>query len=290
MNGFLKAAELLPPSIRRAAQALPDAEKRKAEELRLRLGYLPTVLLPDGEREIPDTLQVTSADIATVLEIATAASAHTAQSSLARGFVTANGGCRVGLGGAAIMSTGGITGLHNYSSAAIRVPREFRGCADVLYSDWLRGGLCSTLIISPPGGGKTSLLRELVRKLSEDGRRVALADERFEIAGTPGKGFDVGRRTDVISGAPKSESVTLLLRAMNPELIALDEVTAPEDARAVDNACGCGVRVLATAHAENLADLGRRRLYQEMFRRELFERVIIISRSGGARRYELVEP
>jgi stage III sporulation protein AA len=284
-EGYLRAASLLPGELRAAALALPRAGQAAAEELRLRVGTTPTVLLPDGERPLPGGRGLTANDIRGVLEVATRASAHTAAESLRQGFVTVRGGCRVGFCGEAVVSGGEITGLRSLSSAAIRIPRQVRGCADSVWPVLRQGGFQSTLLLSPPGVGKTTLLRELIRLLSEGGWRVSLADERGEVAAVwEGEAqLDVGPRTDVFTGGRKAESAMLLLRAMNPQVLAMDEISTPADTAACESAANCGVALLATAHARDMADLLARPIYRPLLERSIFRRVVTISRSGGVR-------
>ena len=147
----------------------------------------------------------------------------------------------------------------------------------------------NTLIMGPPGSGKTTLLRELCRRLSAQ-FTVAVADERYEIAacmnGLPR--FAIGG-CDVLSGGCKRETIPMLVRAMSPQILALDEITQPEDCRCMAECVGCGCSLLATAHGACLEDLYRRSLYRQLMEQDLFQRVILIVQSGGKREY-LVEP
>ena len=280
-DSFESAAALLPRDIRGGVLALRDAERAAAEEVRLRCGHPPAVLLPGGERTL-GTRAVTPEDLASLLEAATHGSAHTALAGLRAGYVPLPGGGRLGVCGEAALDAAGRVELLRARSAAIRIARERRGCADGIKKALLEGGFCDTLIVSPPGAGKTTLLRELVRLLSVRGERVAVADERAEVAGGEG-GFDLGPRTDVMSGAPKAAAALMLIRSMSPTVLAMDEITAPEDVEAVLSAAGCGVAVLATAHAEGLAGLRRRALDEGVFRRY----VAVRRRPDGAREYEV---
>ena len=288
---FARAARLLPPGLRCELLALPPELTARAEELRLRVGRAPGIVAGGEETAVLTERSVTAAELQMTLEIATRASVHTYADNIRAGFVTAPGGVRVGLCGTVTATDGRISALRQLSSVCIRVPHEKRGCADGVYPALAADGFRPTLLLSPPGGGKTTLLRELVRRLSEDGTRVALADERGEVAGcfegTPG--FDVGAHTDVLTGAPKAESVYLLLRAMAPQILAFDEITAPADVEAASGAANCGVSLLATAHAAGLADLRARPLYRKLLDRRLFERAVVIENDGGARRYTVEE-
>lgn len=288
-DGFENAAALLPGDIRDAARALPGGLKAGAEEFRLRTGLPPAVLTPEGERGIVQRT-VTVRDLDSLLEAATRASAHTALESVAAGFVTVRGGCRVGLCGTVSESEGRILTIRRLSSAVIRIPREVKGCAGGIYPALTDGGFRDTLIISPPGAGKTTLLRELVRMLSST-YRVGLLDERGEVAGV-WEGvplFDVGPQTDVLTGADKRRGALMLLRSMNPQILAMDEITARGDLDALRTAAGCGVRLLATVHAFDRQDMLRRELYREILNCGIFERVVVIRRRGALREYEVTE-
>ncbi len=288
---FIRAVRLLPPCLRAEVLNLSDEYVGTAEEIRLRTGRAPTLVLAQGETEILPQHKITPSELQLVLEIATRASAHTYADSIKMGFVTAEGGCRLGLCGTSSTDDNKITGLRRLSSLCIRIPREKRGCADSVFSSLTEGGFKSTIIVSPPGIGKTTLLRELVRLLSDGGTRISLVDERCEVAGTfEGQPcFDVGARTDVLTGAPKGEGIYLLLRAMAPQIIAFDEITSPADIEAAETASNCGVKLLATAHGAGISDLYERALYRKLLDRRIFERAVTIENLEGRRHYKVEE-
>ena len=193
------------------------------------------------------------------------------------------------------MKDGESTALRDLSSAAVRIAREQRGDRGGGGARLFRDGRYqNTLLLSPPGGGKTTLLRDLVRQLSQgEGvppQRITLIDEREEIAvmyrGQPQ--MDVGPRTDVLSGCPKALAIPMALRAMNPQIIAVDEITVREDLRAISQAAGCGVALLATIHAANVEELQAKPLYQELLAGRVFRQAVLI-RTGPEGRLYAVE-
>lgn len=282
-DAYTMAMQLLPLWLREQAAALPAHVTRSAEEIRLRTGRRATLRTPEREFAFGDQA-VTPPLLSEVLEAATRASYHAAAEQLRRGFLNAPGGVRVGVCGTAVLD-GTLRSLRDVSSLCIRIPRQVPGAGREIMP---RLGGDSVLILSPPGGGKTTLLRELVRTVSDRGVRVSLADERGELAGmwegVPQ--FDVGRCTDVMTGVPKAEAAMLLLRAMGPEAVAMDEISAPEDAKAVETLSGCGVRIFATAHAEGKEEFLRRPVYRMLAELGVFRQLVYI-RGSAPRRYEV---
>ena len=284
------ACALLPRRLREAALAVE--EKENVEELRLRMGEQLALTLPEGEATV-DTAPVTEKDLEAVLDIATGSSRYTAAQSLRWGYLTAEGGFRIGVCGTVVAEDGQVSAYRDLSSLNIRIPRQQLGLADQVLPRLLSNGrLESTLILSPPGGGKTTLLRDLVRALSDErGLRVSLADERGELAavyrGIPQ--LRVGRRTDVLNACPKSLAVPAMLRAMNPQVIAVDEVAVAEDVAALELAAGAGVALLATVHGAGVEDLRRKPILAGMLDRGLFRRTVRIGRTAEGRWYQVEE-
>ena len=280
------ACALLPRRLREAALAVP--EKEKVEELRLRQGGRLTLTLPEGEVPVPGT-RVTGEDLEAVLDIATGSSWYTASQSLRQGYLTAEGGFRIGVCGTAVLEGGEVALYRDLSSLNIRIPREQIGLADrVLPGLLAEGRLESTLVISPPGGGKTTLLRDLVRAFSDEKNlRVSLVDERGELAavhrGVPQ--LQVGRHTDVLDACPKAQAIPTLLRAMNPQVIAVDEVAVAGDVAALEQAAGAGVVLLATVHGAGVEDLKRKPILAGMLGLGIFRKAVRIGRLGAGRWY-----
>lgn len=272
----------LPPNVGQAVMSLPEAGQGRLEELRFRRGCELTAVIGGVEQPLSLERPLLCSDqtLQFLLNAASGYSAYAAGEALRQGFLPLRGGHRLGFCGTAVLEQGEILALHELSSANLRVARACHGCADEALR-LLGDTPGSVLIAGPPGSGKTTLLRELVRLLSDRlGRRVGVVDSRGELAaclnGEPQ--FAVGRRTDVISMAPKAQGLELLLRVMSPEWIAVDEITAGEDVRALNRAGYCGVRLLATVHAFGPADLKRRPLYKKLLDEGMFDTVLSLDR------------
>lgn len=298
---YEQASAFLPHHLKRIALALPDKQKERTEEFRLRVMRPMTVLTPEGElNAAPEgrPALVTAEDLEQMLGAVTEYSRYACIETLRQGFLPLRGGFRLGVCGSAVVRNGEVNNLKDISSLALRIVCEQIGLgsdiAPQLFDE--SGRFLSTLILSPPGGGKTTLLRDLIRVLSlgdseHRALRVAVIDERCELAVCwQGKAqMELGNHTDVLSLCPKETAIPMLLRGMNPQVIAADEITAQGDLRAMCLAANCGVGLLASIHAQDADELARKPLWRELLAAGVFRRCIVIRSDGGERRYAVEE-
>lgn len=249
--------------------------KDSLEELRLRINAPPELKI--GDRYVLLARHITPADVRFVVDHASSFSPW-ASESVSRGYLTAPGGHRIGLCGDAVCQQGRVTGLREIHSLCIRVARDFPGIGEAVIQS--KG---SVLILGAPGWGKTTLLRDMIRKLAEKSP-VAVVDERGELFP---KGFFRGSRVDVLTGAPKNQGMEMVLRTMGPRWIAVDEITAAEDCAAVLHCYGCGVNLIATAHAFSMADFCSRTVYKQLLGASVFETCFVL-RSDKSFRLERI--
>lgn len=261
---------LLPPWLR---NDVDKYGKDDLQELRLRIGQVALLVLGESSRSL-DRI-VTAEDISYVINAASQYSPWSA-STISRGYITANGGHRIGICGDAVTQNGMITGIRTATSLCVRVARDFHGIAEEA-----RRYDGSVLIIGPPCSGKTTLLRDLIRQRSDAGSgSVAVLDERGEIfpcvSGTCC--YATGKNTDIMTGCSKPQGIDVLLRTMGPSCIAVDEITEESDCRALLNAGWSGVTLLATAHAGSKSDLITRPVYRPLITNHLFDTVLVLRR------------
>ncbi|MDO5349069.1 MAG: stage III sporulation protein AA [Lachnospiraceae bacterium] len=232
--------------------------------------------------------QVTAADIRDTLEYMSRYSLYAFDEELRQGFLTIPGGHRIGVAGQVVVEGKRVKTIQNVSFLNVRVARQIPGCADPIlpwvYSD---GNICSALIISPPKCGKTTLLRDLIRQVSNGcqyikGVTVGVVDERSELGaccqGRPQN--DLGIRTDVLDGCPKAEGIMMLIRSMAPQVVAVDEIGSLEDLEAIRYGKNCGCKLLATVHGCSLEDIRRKPVLREFAEEGVFERFIILENRG----------
>lgn len=279
----------------------------KLQEVRLRTGR-PVLLQYDGREygiladgtlsgDVPHGICVTGRELEETMECVSGYSLYAFDEELKQGFLTVPGGHRIGVAGRLVLEEGRVRCIRHISYVNIRLSHQVPGCADAVMKYLISDGmLCHTLIISPPRCGKTTLLRDLIRQISDgtpwlEGLTVGVVDERSELAGAY-FGIaqnDLGMRTDVLEGGSKAEGMMMLLRSMSPQVIAVDEIGSSEDSYALENVFHCGCRLIATVHGTSLEDIRRKPLLRKMVQEQMFGRYIVLEGSPAGSVREILD-
>ena len=254
---------ILPPEIGAQVDRLG---KETLQELRLRLNAPPEMVTAAGSVWLKGTVRKENLDY--VVNSASRYSPWCA-STMAQGYLTAPGGHRIGICGDAVWNADVPGSFQRFTSLCIRVARDYPGAADKIKDIWK-----SILIIGAPGWGKTTLLRDLARRIAND-RVVCVVDEREELYP---EGIQRGKRMDVLHGFSKPQGMDIVLRTMGPDYIAVDEITAEADCAGLIQAANCGVRLIATAHGSGLQDMKQRTLYRPLVDRNIFQTIVVLKK------------
>jgi stage III sporulation protein AA len=277
--------------IRTILQQLPLAIKEDIEEIRIRISR-PLEVIVHGKPYYPEEngamYIVEPKDGQQLLSQLSQHSLYAFEEEMKKGFITIRGGHRVGLAGKVILEKGEVKTIRDVSSYNIRIARQTIGVAERLVHDLYDGRWLNTLLIGPPQTGKTTLLRDLARLISEGVAvrqiaplKVGIVDERSEIAasmrGVPQ--HHLGARIDVLDGCPKAEGMMMMIRSMSPDVLIVDEIGRKEDVLAIQEATHAGVKVMTTAHGFTLEDVLKRPAISELFQFGAFDRCIELTRT-----------
>lgn len=287
MDFFHTVLRLFPNHLSTEIQSTIKELNRTPEELRIRIGQPPVIRWCGGEL-LCNGSAVTENDLTHIVLNATNGGFHAAIDSIQKGYLRLSGGCRMGLCGDGSAQGGTIRNIRHITSVCIRIAAEQFGCADQILPQLLHPNFENTMIIAPPGAGKTTLLRELIRSLSNMGYYLGVADERGELSGFhQGKPvFDLGQRTDIMTGIRKQQAAMMLIKTMSPDILAMDEITALQDTGAITEAIGCGVGLLTTLHGYDLSAL-HKPSFAPIFETNAFQQAILIHRTNGRRSYQV---
>ena len=257
----------------------------KLEEIRLRSSKPLTLKI---EQEIIVTEYIVSQqEVLQSFEKICESSIYSYRKQICDGYITIKGGNRVGIVGSAVVDNGQVTNINYISSLNFRIASQRIGCSNNVMEDIIdfqNNSVYNTLIVSPPGCGKTTLLRDIIRNISNgtvgfNGKTVGIVDERGEIAamykGIPQN--DIGIRTDVIDNMPKPQGMKILVRSMAPDVIACDEIGSKEDVQAIDYAMCSGVKGIFTAHGKTIEEISKNSELSQLLNRHMFERIILLN-------------
>lgn len=278
----------LPKTIIEKLQLIPPLQKIEIEEIRIRINrpievmlggksiFLPYIVLPD--------------DALHLLNKISHHSIYALEEELRRGYITIDGGHRVGLAGKVILEAGKVKAIRDISSFNIRIAKEKIGIADSLVPLLFDKQWQHTMIIGPPQTGKTTLLRDIARIISTGNQecsiaaqKVGIVDERSEIAGCVNgiPQLTFGARLDVLDACPKAEGMMMMIRSMSPEVLIVDEIGRLEDSEAILEAVNAGIKLMLTTHGESLEDIQNRPSLQMILNQGIFQRYIELSRQKG---------
>lgn len=277
----------LPPHIVEAIRQSLWFSSEYIEEIRLRIQQPLRIKIQSDWKTVQQSngqvpILVTKHDIKTTISRLSAYSLYAFAEELRQGYITIAGGHRIGFCGKAVVEQGHIQTLCQISSLNIRIAKQIFGCADrILPYLFENNQFCHTLLVSPPGCGKTTLLREMIRRLASAPLdfTVGIADERGEIAGMcEGEAqMQLGENSDVISGCPKAEGMQMLLRSMSPCIIAADELGREEDFQAVSDTLHAGVKLLCTIHGNCLQEIQKRPMLRQLLEMGAIQRFVFLS-------------
>ena len=286
MDNFEKVLEYMSTSISQLF-APKKSDLTCAEEIRLRTNK-PLAVKTEKGIELFEHI-VTQQEVLQTFERICESSVYSYRKQICDGYITIRGGNRVGIVGSAVIDNGQVVNINYISSLNFRIASQRIGCSNRIIEDIInvkKNEVYNTLIVSPPGCGKTTLLRDIVRNISNgikvigfEGKNVGIADERGEIAamykGIPQN--DVGIRTDVIDNMPKSMAMRILVRSMAPNVIACDEIGSSEDIYAIEYAMCSGVKGIFTAHGKDIEEINRNPELSRLLNRHIFERIILLN-------------
>lgn len=290
-----KLRTILLPIINFYGDKIEEIRIRESRPLMVRTNENEVFIDSSGKlNELPiNGYKVTTEDIENTLQLISQSSVYALEEELRQGFITLRGGHRIGITGRAVLEAGKVKTLKHINGFNIRISKEIKGVANKVLPyiyDIKNRTIYNTLLISPPRCGKTTLLRDMIKHLSDGlnpwripGLTIGLVDERSEIAGCfhgiPQN--DVGIRTDILDCCPKAEGMSMLIRTMGPEIIATDEIGPKEDIQALEEVLNAGVKVLSTVHGRDISDISKRPNFKYMLEQKIFDRYIILSRKNG---------
>lgn len=285
---------ILPQNIKSALENVIDS--KELQEIRIRVDK--PLIYQIGNKELINQYIPRAEDIKTIIQRMSNYSIYAFEEEIKQGYITIKGGHRVGICGRCIIEKNEVKTIKNIGSINIRICREVLACSDSIMKFIVRNNeVINTIIISPPKCGKTTLIRDITRNISEgmakvnfNGKKVCVIDERSEIGacynGVPQ--LQVGIRTDILDGCPKSEGIMMAIRSMSPDVVLCDEIGTNKDMNSILTALNSGVNLITTIHGYGIEDLYSRPVFKEIIENKVFKRAIVLSSRKGAGTVEYI--
>ncbi|RXI46103.1 stage III sporulation protein AA [Clostridium tetani] len=285
--------EILPSEIKKQLNAL---NFKNLQEIRIRSQK--PIIVKDGACEIVTDYIATLEEVGSIVKRMSSYSIYAYDNEIKQGYITINGGHRVGICGKCVVEGEKVKTIKYPASLNIRICREVAGCSDKILPYILKSSMVeNTIIISPPNCGKTTLLRDIAKKLSNGiskldlkGMKVCVIDERSEIAscvnGVPQ--LNLGLRTDVLDSCPKSQGIMMAIRSMSPDVIVCDEIGSTEDIESIIKAMNSGVKLITTVHGYDVKDIYEREVFKGAIENKVFQKAIVLSSRKGVGTVEYI--
>lgn len=286
---------ILPDTIRAPLEKIKEFEK--LQEIRIKSNK--PLVFYTGNREFISSYIVTKEDIKSILQRISNYSIYAFEEEIKQGYITIKGGHRVGICGSCVMEDNKVKTIKNIASLNIRICREVIGCSNKIMPYIIENNkVLNTIIISPPKCGKTTLIRDISRNLSDgtkieginfQGMKVCIIDERSEIGGCYNgiPQMNIGIRSDILDNCYKSEGIMMAIRSMAPDVIICDEIGTHKDVESILMAMNSGVKLITTIHGFDIDDLYKRQVFKDILENKVFERAVVLSgiREAGTVEY-----
>ncbi len=279
--------DILPLKIKDEMATIKEMDK--LQEVRIKVNK--PLIFQVGSEEVIKNYNPTNEDLKFILQKISNYSIYAFEEEIKQGYITIKGGHRVGLCGNCVVQNETIKTIKDVASLNIRVCREIIDCSLKMLPFIIESGnIKNTIIISPPQCGKTTLLRDMVKNISDGmdkykfhGKKVCVIDERSEIGGcfSGVPQMNIGFRTDILDNCPKSQGIMLAIRSMSPDVIVCDEIGTKKDMESLLMALNCGVSILTTIHGNSVNDLYDRAVFSEIIENRVFNRAIVLSGVHG---------
>lgn len=287
MDNYIEVLQVLPKKIIEIIEGKVDT--KKIQEIRIKVNK--PVIINLSSKEVILNSIVTLDDIKQILVRVSNYSLYAYEEEIKQGYITIKGGHRIGIAGECVLSQGEVRTIRNISSLNIRICREVKGCSnEVMKFITENNRVFNTLIVSPPKCGKTTILRDIARNISNGmpinslmGKKVSIIDERSEIAscfnGVPQ--LDVGIRSDILDNCLKKDGMIMAIRSLSPDILICDEIGTDGDMEALNMAFNSGVNIIVSIHGYSIEDIYRRRIFKDLLENSILDRIIVLSNKNG---------